>query len=145
MIRYLIGFLILLADQLPQPADSLLMETYLPSQILLHRPPSPFFRGRPYFLDLFVDVPGDSLMSVSIFFKTENSVKYWETAMIKWRGRYRFEYDPDRFPGDTLRYFFVVTEKNFSIHSTPLDNNGKIKPVTIYRVDPGEYRKRRAR
>ena len=145
MIRYLIGFLILLADQLPQPADSLLMETYLPSRKLLHRPPSPFFQGRPYFLDLFVDVPDDSLESASIFFKTENSVEYWETVMAKWRGRYRFEYDPDRFPGDTLHYFFVVTEKNFSIHATPLDNSGKIKPVTIHRVDPGEYRKRRAR
>ena len=122
-----------------QSIDSLLTKIFPPKHVLFHYPPTPFFQGRPYFLELFVEIPWDSLENASIFFKTEKSVEYQEIFLEKYRGRLRFKYDSDSFPGDTLHYFFMATKIDFSLYATPLDTTGRIKPMMIQPVDPNEY------
>jgi len=128
-----------LSPLISQSTDSLLVKTFPLENKLFHHPPTPFFQGRPYFLELFVDIAWDSLENASIFFKTEKSIDYQEISLKEYRGRFRFKFDSEYFPGDTLNYFFIITEKNFSLHATPLDKNGKINPVFIQLVDPIEY------
>ena len=124
-----------------QSGDTLFTKSFPLEHKLLHRPPSPFFKSRPYLIDLFVDIPEESLERVSIFFKTESFEKYWETVLEKYRGRYRFKYNPEEYPGDTLRYFFVAITKHSGIYAVPLDKSGKISPWTILPLDPLEYHK----
>jgi len=131
--------MLLISTLTSQSIDSTLNKTFPLTNKLFHHPPSPFFKGRPYFLELFVDIQWDSLDNASIFFKTEKSAEYQEIPLEKYRGRLRFKYDPDRFPGDTLRYFFIVSGKDFSIFAIPLDDSGKIKTVNIHPVDPTKY------
>lgn len=135
----LILIMLPMAALFSQSPDSLLVKTFPQSNKIFHRPPSPFFQGRPTFLELFVDIAWDSLKNVSIFFKTENSVDYQEISLEKYRGRFRFKYDSEPFPGDTISYFFMATETDFSLHVIPLDDSGKIKPVQIQPVDPIKY------
>lgn len=131
--------LLLLSTLFCQSADSLLIRTFPLTDKLFHLPPTPFFEDRPYFLELFIDIPWDSLESISIFFRTDSLSQYQAIPLEKYRGRFRFRYDPDRFPGTVLTYFFVATEKNFGLHASPLDTSGRIEPVNIHLVNPVEY------
>lgn len=139
MRTYVILQIILISTLICQSIDTTLTETFPLTNKLLHHPPSPFFKGRPYFLELIVDFPWDSLENASIFFKTEKSIEYQEIPLEKYRKRLRFKYDPELFPGDTLSYFFIVTRKDFSIFAIPLDGSGKIKTVNIHPIEPTKY------
>ncbi|MEE9167072.1 MAG: hypothetical protein V3U24_06395 [Candidatus Neomarinimicrobiota bacterium] len=145
MPGYLISVIFLLSTLLPQSTDSLLLRTFPLTGKLFHVAPSPFFQGRPYFLELFIDIPPDSLESASIFFKTDSSLQFQALPLEKYRGRFRFRYDPQNLPSNTITYFFTATEKNFGLHATPLDTSGKIVPVTLRLVDPIKYYEARDR
>jgi hypothetical protein len=90
-----------------------------------------------------VDIPEDSLVSVTIFFKSDQSVDYQEIALQKHRGIYRFQYDPLKFVGDELSYFFVVSTKDFKLYAIPLNDKGRIAPVRLNPIDPVKYYQRR--
>ena len=120
-------------------ADSLLKRTFPFSQKILHKPPSPFFKGRPYTLEVFVDMSQDSVEYVSLFFKTDTFIKYREMPLEEYRGRLRFRYDPKIYPGDELQYFFVVVVKNGGIYASPVHRDGRLRPVKIRPVDPMKY------
>ncbi|MFQ6607505.1 MAG: hypothetical protein ACE5EE_03090 [Fidelibacterota bacterium] len=122
-----------------QETDSLLSSTFPPSPALFHHLKLPVFQGRPYYLELFVDIPIDQINSAAIFFRTEKMSRYREAPLEWYRGRYRFKYDPEAYPGKMFKYFFVVTEVNYSIHAIPLDSAGRVAPQILQPVNPLEY------
>ena len=62
-----------------------------------------------------------------------------EIPLIKEGGFYTFKFEPEVPGADSVTYFFTVAVKDQSIHATPLDINGKIKPYNRPLVDPIKY------
>jgi len=145
MIR-LLTIILTLAIAIPiigQTAEELLNKQFPLSQYIFHLPSDPFFKGRPYYLELVSDIPEDSVTSASLFIATEKSVRYLEFPLENYHGLYRFRYDPLKITGNVLIYFFVLTTTDFGIYAAPLTDEGKLDPVVIKPVDPVEYYNRR--
>ena len=106
---------------------------------LLHLPPKIIFDDRITKLQLYVDIPEDSIATVSIFYRTNTMENMQEITLSKKKGSYSFNFDPGIQGGDSVTYFFTVAVKDQSIHATPLDINGKIKPYKKPLVDPIKY------
>jgi hypothetical protein len=139
MMRRFISLFFVTAFAFGQEADSLLQQTFPLSPKIHHRPPWPFFEGRPYHLELFSDLLKKDVESLSIFFKTNQTLEYREAALERYRGRYRFKYDPATHPGEEITYFFVAILKNAGSHATPIDENGKLAPMILRPIDPVKY------
>ena len=139
MIRRLIPFLFLATFSIGQEPESLLKKTFPMPQMIHHRPPWPFFKGRPYYLELFSDLPQNEVESLTLFFKTDQTIQYREVPLQPYRGRYRFKYDPDLHPGKEITYFFVAIMKLAGSYATPVDENGKLVPMIINPIDPAKY------
>lgn len=143
MIRWFIPFLFMTVPVCGQEAEtdaeSLLKRKFASTTKLLHKPPRPFFQGRPYNLEFFSDLPKDSVETLALFFKTEANLEYWEVPLEPYRGRYRFRYDPKLHPGEEITYFFVAIMKNAGIYAVPLNGDGKLAPYYIRLVDPIKY------
>jgi len=121
-----------------------LLNTLFPiNSKLIHKIPSPFFLGRPYFLEIFCDIPTDSLESISVFYKTDGSIEFREEKLELFRGRYRFKYDPKIYPSKQLSYFFIVKVKKAGMYAFPVNNKGKLIPINIESIDPIKYYKNR--
>ena len=107
--------------------------------LLMHLPPKIVFDDRLTKLQLYVDIPEDSIETVSIFYRTNTMENMQEIILAKEKGSYSFNFDPGIQGGDSVAYFFTVAVKNKSIHATPLDINGKIKPYNKPLVDAIKY------
>ena len=105
----------------------------------MHLPPKIVFDDRLTKLQLYVDIPEDSIETVSIFYRTNTMENMQEIILAKEKGSYSFKFDPGIQGGDSVAYFFTVAVKDQSIHATPLDINGKIKPYNKPLVDPIKY------
>ena len=110
---------------------------------LLHKTPNPFFQGRPYFLEVFSDIPYDSLESINFYFKTNESKNFREEKLKFFKGRYRFKYDPNIYPGEKIYYFFIAKIKNSGMYAFPINDQGMLKPIELKLIDPIEYYKER--
>ena len=77
MIRWFIPFLFMTVSVFGQEAGTdtelLLKRKFFSTTKLLHKPPRPFFQGRPYNLEFFSDLPEDSVETLVLFFKTEKN------------------------------------------------------------------------
>ena len=107
--------------------------------LLMHLPPKIVFDDRLTKLQLYVDIPVDSIATVSIFYRTNTMENMQEIILAKEKGSYSFNFDPGIQGGDSVAYFFTVAVKDQSIHATPLDINGKIKPYNKPLVDAIKY------
>ncbi len=107
--------------------------------LLMHLPPKIVFDDRLTKLQLYVDIPEDSIETVSIFYRTNTMENMQEIILAKEKGSYSFKFDPGIQGGDSVAYFFTVAVKDQSIHATPLDINGKIKPYNKPLVDAIKY------
>ena len=107
--------------------------------LLMHLPPKIIFDDRLTKLQLYVDIPEDSIETVSIFYRTNTMENMQEIILAKEKGSYSFNFDPGIQGGDSVAYFFMVAVKDQSIHATPLDINGKIKPYNKPLVDAIKY------
>jgi hypothetical protein len=107
--------------------------------LLMHLPPKIVFDDRLTKLQLYVDIPEDSIETVSIFYRTNTMENMQEIILAKEKGSYSFKFDPGIQGGDSIAYFFTVAVKDQSIHATPLDINGKIKPYNKPLVDAIKY------
>ena len=107
--------------------------------LLMHLPPKIVFDDRLTKLQLYVDIPEDSIETVSIFYRTNTMENMQEIILAKEKGSYSFNFDPGIQGGDSVAYFFTVAVKDQSIHATPLDINGKIKPHNKPLVDAIKY------
>lgn len=114
------------------------------NQRLYHNPPRPLFKGRAYSLDFITNVPDDSVLSATLFFKTNFMGFYQEFLLEGSKGLYKFQYKPDKYPGTHIQYYFVLTTEN-EIHGTPIDDEGQLTPVNKLLIDPSEYFKQQAR
>ena len=114
------------------------------NQRLFHSPPKPLFKGRKHNLDFVTSVPKDSIISGSLFFKTNFMAFFREFNLENTHGLFRFTYDPKVFPGTHLEYYFVMKTTK-GIHAAPIDDNGELTPVNKLLVDPIQYYKQQDR
>ena len=114
------------------------------NQRLFHSPPKPLFKGRKHNLDFVTNVPKDSIISGSLFFKTNFMAFFREFNLESTHGLFRFTYDPKVFPGTHLEYYFVMKTTK-GIHAAPIDDNGELAPVNKLLIDPIQYYKQQAR
>ena len=114
------------------------------NQRLFHSPPKPLFKGRSHNLNFITDVPDDSVLSATLFFKTDFMAYYQEFVLNGVKGLYQFTYDPKTYPGTYLQYYFVIeTEKK--VYGSPLNDTGELIPVKKLLVDPVQYFKQQGR
>ena len=114
------------------------------NQRLFHAPPKPLFKGRTHNLDFITDIPQDSIVTGSLFFKTNFMAYYREFIIENKHGLFRFTYDHEIFPGTHLEYYFIIKTKS-GMHGAPIDDNGKLAPVNKLLVDPIQYYKQQSR
>ena len=114
------------------------------NQRLFHSPPKPLFKGRKHNLDFVTTITQDSIISGSLFFKTNLMDYYREFSLNNKHGLFRFTYDPEIFPGTHLEYYFVMKTIT-GIHATPIDDNGKLAPINKLLIDPIQYYKQQSR
>ena len=112
---------------------------------LYHYPPDPLFMNRPFSLDMVMDIPDASAQSILLFFKTDQMKNYREISLKGNHGLYRFKVKTDEFPGQSIKYFFVVRTNQGKIYGAPLDSKGIISPVKRKFVDPIQYYERKKR
>ena len=114
------------------------------NQRLFHSPPKPLFKGRSHNLNFITDVPDDSVLSATLFFKTDFMAYYQEFVLNGVKGLSQFTYDPKTYPGTYLQYYFVIeTEKK--VYGSPLNDQGELIPVKKLLVDPVQYFKQQGR
>lgn len=114
------------------------------NQRLYHTPPNPLFKGRAYTLDFITNIPDDSVLTATLFFKTNFMGFYQEHLLPGFKGLYKFQYNPDEYTGTHIQYYFVLTTEN-EIHGTPVNDKGELAPVNKLLVLPIEYFKQQAR
>ena len=114
------------------------------NQRLFHSPPKPLFKGRKHNLDFVTTIPQDSIISGSLFFKTNLMDYYREFILNDKHGLFRFTYDPEIFPGTHLEYYFVIKTAT-GIHASPIDDSGKLAPINKLLIDPIQYYKQQSR
>ena len=114
------------------------------NQRLFHSPPKPLFKGRKHNLDFVTSVPQDSIVSGSLFFKTNSMAFFREFKIKSSHGLFRFNYDPEIFPGTHLEYYFIMQTPS-GIHASPIDDNGELAPINKLLIDPIQYYKQQAR
>ena len=114
------------------------------NQRVFHAPPKPFFKGRSHNLDFITDIPQDSIISATLFFKS-SSMKYFREFSINGNyGLYRFKYDPAIYPATSIKYYFVIKTKN-QLFGTPLNDKGELFPINKMLIDPVQYYKQQNR
>ena len=111
---------------------------------LFHTPPKPLFQDRFHYLDFVTDIPQDSVEQAILFFKTNAMDNYREFPIEGTYGLYRFKYNPQVYPGQSIKYYFVLKSGD-TIYGTPLNSQGKIVSIEKRFVDPIQYYKQRAR
>ena len=114
------------------------------NQRLYHSPPKPLFKGRKHNLDFVTSVPKDSIISGSLFFKTNFMAFFREFNLESTHGLFRFTYDPKIFPGTHIEYYFVMKTSK-GLHAAPVDDNGELSPINKLLIDPIQYYKQQAR
>jgi len=114
------------------------------NQRLYHTPPKPLFKGRSHNLDFITNIPDDSVLTATLFFKTNFMAYYQEFSLKGTQGLYQFTYEPKTYPGTHLQYYFVIeTDKN--IHGCPINDQGELTPVDKLLIDPIQYFKQQSR
>jgi len=111
---------------------------------VFHTPPKPLFRGRPHTLSFISDIPADSIESSILFFKTDLSQSYQEFELIGIKGKYDFRYDPKKYQGTRLQYYFMIKTPEGS-HANPINENGALDFWDKLLIDPIEYYKQKSR
>jgi hypothetical protein len=114
------------------------------NQRLYHSIPKPFFKSRSHNLDFITDVPEDSVVSATLFFKTNLMEHYQEFSLDRSKGAYRFKYEPKTYLGTHLQYYFIIETKN-KIYGAPLNDDGELSPVNKLLIDPIEHFKQKTR
>ena len=114
------------------------------NQRLYHTPPKPLFKGRNHNLDFITDIPDDSVLTATLFFKTNFMAYYQEFSLKGTKGLYQFSYEHKTYPGTHLQYYFIIeTDKN--VHGCPINDQGELAPVNKLLIDPVQYFKQQSR
>jgi len=114
------------------------------NQRIFHSAPSPFFKGRSYNIDFITDIPVDSILSSTLYFKTNQMKYYQEFQLSGTTGLYRFTYKPNTFPASRIQYYFTIMTQT-GIYGAPINDEGNLTPVDKLLVNPVEYFKQQSR
>ena len=114
------------------------------NQRIYHIPPEPLFKNQNHNFDFITDIPKDSVVSATLFFKTDLMEYYREFKLEGLFGLYQFFYDHKIYAGNYLQYYFIIKTKN-TIHGIPLNEKGNLIPTNELLIDPVEYFKQQAR
>tara|TARA_B100000700_G_scaffold37499_2_gene37087 strand:- start:4035 stop:4541 length:507 start_codon:yes stop_codon:yes gene_type:complete len=106
---------------------------------LVHYPENPIFLGQKHNIDFITDIPEDSILSTSFFFKTDSLINFQEIRLENKKGLYRYTYDPLFFPGNSIEYYLVVQDKNKLLYAAPLNSKGQLSPMIRNLLDPKDY------
>ena len=106
---------------------------------LFHSPPEPLFIGRPFELSLITEIDESLLSSVLLFFKTNKMKTYQEITLHGANGLYNYKINIEKFPGESIDYFFAIKTLNGKIYGAPVDKNNKIDPIKKTFIDPVKY------
>ena len=108
------------------------------NQRVFHIPPKPLFKDRIHKLNFVTDIPKDSIITSSLFFKTDLMNYYQEIQLPGKSGSYNFVYNPKKYPGKRLQYYFIIkTIKN--LFGVPINDKGELQPVDKLLINPKEY------
>ena len=118
--------------------------TLFKNQRLYHVPPKPLFKNRNHSLNFITDIPKDSVVSATLYFKTDLMEYYREFELEGIFGLYQFFYDYKIYTGNYLQYYFIIKTKN-TFHGIPLNKEGNLIPTNELLIDPVEYFKQQAR
>ena len=108
---------------------------------LIHYPENPIFIGQKHNIDFITDIPKDSILSASLFFKTDSLINYQEISLDYKNGLYRFTYSPIVFPGKSIEYYLILQNINDILYASPLNSKGKLSPMRRSLKDPKVYYK----
>ena len=114
------------------------------NQRIYHSAPSPFFKGRSCNIDFITDIPKDSILSSTLYFKTDQMNHYQGFQLSGIKGFYRFTYEPKTFPASRIQYYFSIVTK-MGIYGAPINDLGNLMPVDKLLVNPVEYFKQQSR
>jgi len=114
------------------------------NQRIYHSAPSPFLKGRSYNIDFITDIPVDSILSSTLYFKTDQMKYYQEFQLSGTKGLYRFTYKPKTFPASRIQYYFTIMTQT-GIYGAPINDKGNLTPVDKMLADPFEYYKQQSR
>ena len=114
------------------------------NQKIYHSIPRPLFKSRSHKLEFIADIPQDSVLQATLFFKTDIMDYYQEFLLKRERGRYSFIYDPIKYPGSRLQYYFIIETKG-EVYGSPLNDSGELIPVDKLLIDPVQYFKQKER
>ena len=106
---------------------------------LIHYPENPIFIGQKHNIDFITDIPKDSILSASLFFKTDSLINYQEISLDYKNGLYRFTYSPIVFPGKSIEYYLILQNINDILYASPLNSKGKLSPMRRSLKDPKIY------
>tara|TARA_A100001011_G_scaffold210144_1_gene218399 strand:+ start:3227 stop:3667 length:441 start_codon:yes stop_codon:yes gene_type:complete len=108
---------------------------------LIHYPENPIFIGQKHNIDFITDIPKDSILSASLFFRTDSLINFQEISLDNKNGLYRFTYSPIIFPGKSIEYYLVLQNINDILYASPLNSKGKLSPMRRSLKDPKIYYK----
>jgi hypothetical protein len=108
------------------------------NQRVFHIPPKPLFKDRIHKLNFITDIPTDSIITSSLFFKTNLMDYYQEIQLLEKSGLFSFVYNPKKYPGKRLQYYFIIkTIEN--LFGVPINDKGELQPVDKLLINPKEY------
>ena len=114
------------------------------NQKIYHSSPTPLFKARSHNIDFITSIPKDSIVSSILFFKTNAMEHYQEIQLNGDQGLYRFIYDPKKFSGTHIQYYFIITTHN-GAYGAPINDSGELIPINKLLVNPVEYFKQQSR
>ena len=123
---------------LPYPFQNYI---YLKKPRLIHYPENPIFLGQKHNIDFITDIPKDSILSASFFFRTDSLINFQEILLDNKKGLYRFTYDPIIFPAKSIEYYLVIQNITDLLYASPLNSKGKLSPMRRLLLDPKIYYK----
>ncbi len=106
---------------------------------LIHYPENPIFLAQKHNIDFITDIPNDSILSASLFFRTDSLINFQEISLDYKKGLYRFTYDPIIFPGKSIEYYLVLQKTNDVLYASPLNSKGKLSPMKRILINPKIY------
>lgn len=103
---------------------------------ITYHPPFGILDDRHHTFDLFLDFPEDSVMAVSLHFRTDSMLTYRELPMQGTFGRWQVVVPAVDLHGTKISWFFTVELTRFRLYGYPLAADNTLQPFTAPLVPP---------
>ena len=146
-IKMLIVLLLILLQQLFSQIESQVRDdnpSLFKNQRIHHSVSKKLFKNQSHLLEFITNIPDDSVLTATLFMKTDFMAYHQKFLLSGNHGLYRFTYNPENHPGNRLQYYFIL-ETSRQIYGIPVDSSGNLNPVDKLFIDPVEYFKQQKR